>query len=140
MPFLQHGGVSMPYSRIPPRPGDVLVNFLAGHEECVIVEPIGVVLAKEIESGAVTLRAVGKKTMSGLAKQVLFKVDYTTVLDEVFRKVRRTVQVLPGQKALFAKCAQVDQQRIAGECRKALVRGIAVSGGAEWQHLPDFLP
>ena len=44
-----------------------------------------------------------------------------------------------GEKSLLPESPQIDEQRIAGKCRKALIGGIAISGGAERQYLPNFL-
>src|ERR1039458_2675202 len=40
---------------------------------------------------------------------------------------------------LVAQDCRTDQQRISSQCRKALIRRIAVTGGSERQHLPQRL-
>src|ERR1039457_2108282 len=40
---------------------------------------------------------------------------------------------------LVAQHCRTDQQRVSSQCRKALIRRIAVTGGSERQHLPQRL-
>jgi hypothetical protein len=68
-------------TRIPIHPDRIFVNSLACHEERVVVQPIGVVLTKNVESATVGVSAVRKKSVSGFAKQALFEVDYAGVFD-----------------------------------------------------------
>ena len=86
------------------------------------------------------LFAVRKKSASGFAKQFLFKGDYAVVRYMLLWKIRRIGQISGRQKPFLAKSSQIYEQGISGKCREALVRGIAVSSGAQWQYLPDFLP
>jgi hypothetical protein len=120
-------------------PRRVLVDSLARHEERIIVQPIAVILAKRDEKATVSLGTALQKSPSGCAKQTLFEVDYAVVFDVLLRERRCIGQIVSGQKTLLKKSSQIDEKRVAGECRKALIRGIAVSRRAQWQYLPDFL-
>src|SRR5579863_8992320 len=48
-------------------------------------------------------------------------------------------QVLSRKQPLFAERIQVEQERIAGECREQLVRRVPISRRPERQYLPDLL-
>ena len=56
-----------------------------------------------------------------------------------FGEVRHVGQLGAGQPAVGGQIAQIDQQRIARERRKALIGRIAVAGRPQRQHLPDAL-
>jgi hypothetical protein len=43
------------------------------------------------------------------------------------------------EKSLIAQAFETDEKRVAREGREALVRGVAVSGGIEREHLPELL-
>ena len=56
------------------------------------------------------------------------------------REVRPLLQVRRGEEALVAQAVERDEEGVAGEGREALVRRVAVAGGAEGQDLPEALP
>src|ERR1700721_980643 len=58
----------------------------------------------------------------------------------LFRKLRHIGKVRRRQKPLLAKRFQIDEQRVSGKSREALIRRVAISRGIQRQHLPDFLP
>src|SRR5579872_785705 len=140
LPMLQGRGVPLPYSRIPMDPGSVVVDFLACHEECIVLQPFLVFLAKDIKGTTVRLRSVRKESPRSLAKEFLFEGDHSIVGHMLGRKIRSTSQVRGRQKTFLTKSYQIYEQRISGKCREALIRRIAVSGGVQRQNLPDFLP
>ena len=138
-PFGQRCGVSLSNSRVPIHPSHVLVNFLARHEQRVIVQPIAVALAKSLESATVSGGIVVKKRMTGFAEQTLLEVDHAGVFDLLLREIRGVGQVLRGQNTLLTKSFQIDEKRVAGEGGKTLVWRIAVSRRTQWQYLPNLL-
>ncbi len=140
LPLLHDGRIPLPYSRIPMDPSRVIVDFLACHEERIVVQPLRVLLAKSIEGPTVGLCSVCKERVSSVAKEFLFEGDYSVVGHTLVRKIRSTGQVRGRQKSFLAKSSQIYEQGISGKCREALIGGIAVSGGVQRQDLPDFLP
>ena len=78
----------MAQSRVPVYPDRALIDSFARHKECVIVQPTDVVLAKHVESATVSLIPVREKSACSFVKQILFEVDYATVLDMLLREVR----------------------------------------------------
>src|ERR1039458_5972940 len=121
-------------------PGHIIVDFLACHEERIVLQPFPALLAKSIEGPTVGLSSVCKESASSLAKEFLFEGDYSVVRHMLVRKSRCTGQVHGRQKSFLTKSSQIDEQGISGKCREALIRRIAVSGGVQRQDLPDFLP
>ena len=70
-------------------PRYLFVDTFACHEERIVVQPIAVALTKSLESAALRVSAVRKKSATGFAKQILFKGDDASVLDLLLRKTRR---------------------------------------------------
>src|SRR5579862_8366901 len=120
-------------------PGHVLVDSFACHEEREIVQPLPAVVAKGIEGAAVGSGSVRKERLGGFVEESLLKFNYAAERHLLVWETRRIHQVLRRQKAILTKSRQIDEQGISGECRKALVRRIAVSGWTQRQHLPDLL-
>jgi len=54
-------------------------------------------------------------------------------------KRRRLRQIGRLEQALIAQALKTEQQRVAGKSGETLVRGIAVSGRIQRQHLPHLL-
>src|SRR3984957_902167 len=65
-PFLENSRIPSTDSRIPMNPRLEIVNFLAGHEERIVLQPLRVLLAKIVEGAAVGVSAVSKKGRRGL--------------------------------------------------------------------------
>src|SRR5580704_16638294 len=140
LPFLQSSGIPLTDSRIPMHPGHVMMDFLACHEERIILQPLSAFLAKSIKGTAVGLSSVCKKSASSFLKELLFEGDYLVIGDVVVRKIRHAGKIRARQKSFLTKSWQIYEEGVSGKCRKTLIRRIAVSGGIQRQDLPDFLP
>src|ERR1700757_175762 len=87
LPFLQSSGVSLTDSGVPMHPGHVMMDFLACHEERIILQPLSALLAKRIEGTAVRRSSVCKESTSGFVKELLFEGDYLVVGDALIREI-----------------------------------------------------
>ena len=61
------------------------------------------------------------------------------IVDGGFGKWRNAREVGGLQQTLIAQAFEAEEQRIAGEGGETLVGRIAISGGIQRQHLPQFL-
>ena len=114
---------------------------LAGHEKCIVIEPVALLLAEQLEflkHGLI--RRVGEGS-PGLFQKLCLKLDRRTVIDLARIKILRAFffDVLFCQQICFDQQIRADDQRLSGKCGKALIRGIAEAGRAKRQHLPQCL-
>ena len=107
------------------------MDLLTCHEERIVFQPLPALLAKCVEGATVGVGAIRKESTSRLAKKLLFEGDYGVVRYMIDWKGRRVGEIRRGQKPFLTKSSQIDEQGISGKCREALVRGVAVSRGAE---------
>lgn len=125
--------------RVPLCPHDLVVVMLAGHEEGKIIEPRRILSTKIVEGGSLGLCRIGEEVPCRDVKDLLFVLDDPGVLNAIIGKRRNVGQVSRTKQSLILERTQVDEQRVAGEGRKALVGRIAESCGIKRQDLPNLL-
>ena len=86
------------------------------------------------------MRCLGSESAGRPLQQPELERDHLAIIHPILRKGRQVFQVIRFQQSPFQKRLQIDQQRIAGEGREALIRRIAVAGRPQGQHLPQRLP
>src|SRR2546429_4858127 len=107
------------------------------HVESEIVEP-GSVARGECLEGSAIARALVESRECG-PQMSLAKGAHRHVVDAVLREGGHIGEIARGKKAVFRQMAEIDEKRIAGECRVRAVRRIAVADGARRKHLPPPL-
>ena len=75
----------------------------------------------------------------GLRQQGPLELDHRPEVHLPLREPGPLLQVGGGQQALLAQAVEGDEQGVARERREALVRRVAVAGGAEGEDLPEGL-
>src|SRR5580704_14340660 len=138
-PFLQDGGLSLSYIRVPFHPSGILVDAFKRSEECIVFQPLSVLSTEEVERGATSLTSILQEFAGRFAEKVGFKINDRRIVDLVSGKSGRIRKVSQRQKALLSQRIQIKKEWIARECREALVRRIAIASRIQWQHLPDPL-
>ncbi len=54
--------------------------------------------------------------------------DHLPEIDLLVREIRHILQVVLDQQSFFQQRFRADQVRVAGKCRKTLVRAVAIAG------------
>ena len=116
-----------------------MVGFFEGHEQRVVVQPVGVALAELPEGDPVLRAAAGLEAVEGPFEQASFVGDDFLEGDDVVREARWVGEVVGVQQACLEQPLRADEHRIAGEGRGAGVGRIAVGHRPDGQHLPDAL-
>ena len=119
-PLVERVGVARRRTLFPRGPEHAAVRLLQRHEQRVVGEPIGVDLDEVVEA------VVGLEPREGGFEERELVGNDPLEVDAVRRKITA------------ATPRHVDHERVAGEGREALVRRVAVAGGAEREHLPDL--
>ena len=119
--------VARPRARLPAAPDDLAVVLLERHKEREILQPPGIGLA---EGGKRGVAGTGEEAAGNPFQHTRLPWNHSGEIYLVFRQERRRRHV---------QWIERDQQRIAGQRGKALVRRIAVAGGPEREHLPKSL-
>src|ERR1019366_9836511 len=96
-------------------------------------------LAKAIEGRTIGARTIAKENLRGPAQRRHLEFDHRPIVDEVFGKRLRQIQVGCLQQSLIAQALQAEQHRVAGKSGEALVRGIGITSRIQRQHLPQYL-
>jgi len=123
----------------PLRPGRAAVLEFQGHEESEIVQPGGVRRTEgQIAGARLEVARLQEARLRAPQHPVLVRDD-GAIVHPVRGKGRPVGKILGGEQALGTQSVQTDEQRVAGERREGLVRGVAIAGGAERQHLPEAL-
>ncbi len=65
--------------------------------------------------------------------------DDALVIDAAWHEGWPAARLGSVQQSVLDEHVEADQKRVAGKCRKRLVRRIAIAGWAERQHLPEPL-
>ncbi len=125
--------------RLPIRPGRLIVSGLDGHEEREIVQPTRVPAAEPIEAIAQGGGSRRLEAIEHARPERLAVCDDGGEIDVSVGKRRLAARLGGREPSLFDQRIEADEQRIARECGETLVRGIAVAGGTERQHLPEAL-
>ena len=93
------------------------------HEQRVVVEPLALAFAEGLEGIGVVRRL---EAPVGVSKLLFFELRDALVADFVRGEVLRRVDVGRLEVATVGKPPQVDEQRVPGERRVGLIRGVAV--------------
>ena len=125
---------------VPAAPGRPAVRALQRHEEREVVEPRRVALHERLEGLAPRGRRLLLEGGAGPREEGRLPLDDRPEVHLALREVRPLLQVRRGEEALVAEAIERDEEGVAGEGREALVRRVAVAGGAEGQDLPEALP
>src|SRR5579863_7092305 len=88
---------------------------------------------------AIEVRRTSKISRSS-PKKVVFVRNHPLELARVLGKLRRIRDVFARKQAALCEFLGADEQRVARERRKALVRRFPVPGRSQRKHLPDRLP
>ncbi len=136
---LPHGGQGLgvpPLERfLPVLPARAAVGVFQRHEEGVVVQP-GIFADKGLKVRCV-FNAAGRKRLLQQNKTAVVKravIHAARVAPPIY-----TFTVRAAEPAFFNQSLEADKVWVAGVDREGLIRGIAVTGGAEGQHLPDPL-
>src|SRR5580700_9690421 len=95
-------------------------------------------LTERFEFLAISRRAV-PEVFKCLLQQRTLPRDHRAEINDIIGKLRLTREIQCIEITALHQAIDTDQQRVAGERRKALVRRIAVTGRPERQDLPDVL-
>ncbi len=118
---------------VPAGPRNVAVGFFEGHETGERFEPCGVAGAEGVEGGG------GREAMEGAFEDGAFEGDDAGEIDFGIGESGDIGEVGGGEEAGFGEGVGADEEWVAGEGGEALVRRVAIAGGAEREHLPDGL-
>ncbi len=129
-PFLDSQGVAAANRGVPSSPGVLWMDIFAGHEECVVVEPRTAVFTEALEGGAIGVRGIGKKHLRCATQNSSFEGDDRGVVNGVFGK-RWAGEIGRLEYARLLQELKAEQEMISGEGRKALIRGVPVTGGIQ---------
>jgi len=115
------------------------VLLLERHEEREVVEPLGMLRPEGLELGARLGRRLGLEALRRTREAVELEADDRSVVDALVVE-RHAGEVARVQPTGALEPLERDQVGVAGEGGEALVRAVAVAGGAERHHLPGALP
>src|ERR1051326_30598 len=107
------------------------------HEQRKIIEPVGVCLAKSLESAPVRRSSGSQKLFGGLFEKGEFELDHRLVIDLIGRTRRRKLDIGRIEDALIGKPLQTNEQRISRAGRETLEWRISISRGIKRQYLPE---
>jgi hypothetical protein len=124
---------------VPLRPFRPALRLLDRHVQGVIVEPRGVLRAERIEGRAVRGRSAFLEAAERAVEQGKLEGGHRVVVHGIRRHRRRVRDVRGLQPSVLDERVEADEQRVAREGGEALVGRVAVTGGAEGQHLPEAL-
>src|SRR5215475_5698200 len=123
----------------PARPGRLVLRLLHGHEEREVIEPARMIAAEAIEAIALLRPGGLLEPIQHLRPERAPMLNHGGEVDPSFGP-GGTARCLVREQPVLGQPFEADEQRIAGKRREALIRRIAVPGGAERQNLPDALP
>jgi len=129
---LSPGNVGLPLC-----PRHVVVRTLDRHEEREVIEPVRMVMTERLETIAQGNRRGRRKALEHCWPQCSAVCDDGLKIDGTVRECRAALA--GGQQTICDEVVERDQQRVAGERRKALIRRIPVTGRPQRQDLPDAL-
>jgi len=118
-------------------PGSAVVNVFERHEDGEIVQPEGLL---RLESLVLLLKFFGVNVLEilvSLIQYAQFPADHRPIIHVVGGEGGPVSQVGWLEQFFVYQLIQADQVGVAGKGREALVRRIAVAGGAQGQHLPQ---
>ena len=116
-----------------------VVSRRQGSEQRIVVQPVGMVIAKVFEVRAQVRSRAGAEVLPCRLEQGELEALDGVEVDGRGRKGAARAVGRPHQSVLDQPVG-ADQERVAGKRRQRLVRRIAVAGGTQRERLPPALP
>lgn len=113
---------------------------LQGHKQRIVVQPGGLLLAKDRKILAIRRAGAGLKASRRPTQLVHAKGNHGLEVNRLILQPCVGWQPVVIQPALLLQVGQVNQQRVAGKGRTAHVGRIAQTDTTQRQHLPEALP